>query len=86
MKPGQQEIVLGVRRTWERDTVPIWLRVMAQNVLGGVWKEWVVRKGADFDRQREGMRVLRDAGDIICDDKEVAWGVAMSDDVAWLGW
>jgi len=51
--------------------------------LGG-WKELVLWKGGDVDRRGDGVVIWRDVGSIICYDKEEVWGVARSDDVAWL--
>jgi len=52
-----------------------------------VWdegKELVLQKGGDMDGRRDGVGILEDGGGIICYDKEVVWGVATSDNVAWL--
>jgi len=50
------------------------------------WDELVLQKGGDIERRGNSVRVLRKGGSIICYDKEVVWGVAMSDDVLWLYW
>jgi len=39
-----------------------------------------------MDGRGDGVGMFGDGGGIICYDKEVAWGVATSDDVAWLYW
>jgi len=47
-------------------------------------KELVLQKGGDVVRCGNGVRVSRDGGGIICYNKKVVLGVAMSHDVAWL--
>jgi len=52
----------------------------------GERNDLVLRKGGDVGGRRDGIGMLEHGGAIICYDKEVVWGVATSDDVAWLYW
>jgi len=47
-------------------------------------KEFVLQRGGDVDRRGDGVGIWPDGGGIICYDKDAVWGVATSDDVAWL--
>lgn len=55
-------------------------------MVSGVWKELVLRKGGEVNRLGDRVGMLGNGGGIIRYDKEVGWGVALSDDVAWLWW
>jgi len=50
------------------------------------WKDLMLRIGQDIGRHGNGMRMLYSGGQIICWEKEVVWGIATSDDAAWLWW
>ena len=55
-------------------------------MVSSVQKELLLRKGGDVDWRVDGVGMLYDGGGIVCSDKEVVWGVAMSADVAWWYW
>jgi len=85
-KPAPFEKSLGGPRAQEGDTVTVWkIRRYLGIMTANFWRcgRNCVTEGW---RNQETRRVWRDGGGIICRDKEVVWGVATSNNVAWLYW
>jgi len=60
-----------------------WWNTGYLGMVPGERKVLVLRKEWDMGGHRDGVAMFNDGGGIICYDKEVVWGVATADVVAW---